>query len=123
VLSVICGLGGERLCHIMAEMVKDPVSYSRGMPDLLFCLDYHSSIHLETVGQLEEEKTGDGAKNNVIRKRERNTDPPELSLPWETETIFVSEVKSTHDELSIWQRLWIKLLRSARVHFEECRVN
>jgi hypothetical protein len=124
VLSVICSLGGERLCHIMSEMVKDPVSYSRGMPDLLFCLDYHSSLHLEEVGKIKEE---DDKIKMSTKKRSRpvaSNDGDSVTVsPWETESIFVSEVKSTHDELSLWQKLWIKLLSSAKVHFEECRVN
>jgi hypothetical protein len=117
VLSVICSLGSQRLCHVMHEMVRDPVSYSRGMPDLLFCLDSQSSLHLEE----------ENYKFQFIKKRNRHDDPPSdgssSCLPWETETIFVAEVKSTNDELSHWQKLWIKLLSSAQVHYEECRVN
>jgi hypothetical protein len=118
VLSVICSLGSQRLSHVMHEMVRDPVSYSRGMPDLLFCLDTQSSLLLD-----EEE-----FKFQFVKKRNRKDQLPSdtsssSSLPWETETIFVAEVKSTNDELSHWQKLWIKLLTSAQVHYEECRVN
>mmetsp|Transcript_22588 Transcript_22588/g.42131 ORF Transcript_22588/g.42131 Transcript_22588/m.42131 type:complete len:101 (+) Transcript_22588:1-303(+) len=37
--------------------------------------------------------------------------------------LFVSEVKSTNDRMSIWQLAWKELLHSASVPFEEAHVN
>lgn len=37
VMSVAWSLGGVRLAVVLEVMVTDPVCYSRGMPDLLFC--------------------------------------------------------------------------------------
>jgi hypothetical protein len=37
VMSVGWSIGGARLSVALEEMVRDPVCFSRGMPDLLFC--------------------------------------------------------------------------------------
>ena len=37
VMSVGWSIGGKRLAIILEEMLRDPVCFCRGMPDLLFC--------------------------------------------------------------------------------------
>lgn len=126
ILSIICSLGSKRLCQIMYEMVRDPVTYSRGMPDLLFCLHYQYFLQ-QTIQPLALNTQENQAHARKIKKHSLHDDEDDSTgtshTPWNTETIFVVEVKSPNDQLSVWQKLWIKLLKSAKIYFEECRVN
>jgi hypothetical protein len=103
VVSTGCALGGVRLADIIEEMIRDPVCYSRGMPDLLFCA-HHNSIM--------------GSRKQYGHETDDDAD----CKPWFRDYIFVSEVKSPHDKLSIWQKLWIRLFEKTGVPFEECKV-
>jgi hypothetical protein len=90
VISVAWSLGGNRLAIILDEMLRDPVCYSRGMPDLLFC----QAMPLVST------------KNNEVRGESRKSSRGCRCCPWNSSTCgtgggvvqhnmkcFVSEVK------------------------------
>ena len=107
-LSAGCALGGHRLAMVVEEMIRDPVCYCRGMPDLIFCVHYRDSLNPQR-SSLVDVNTGGRSGGGVY--------------PWLYDRICVSEVKSTHDKLSPWQKAWIRLFDKAGIPFEECRVN
>ena len=79
-MSVGWSVGGSRLSVVLEEMLRDPVCYCRGMPDLLFCQAMPPS---RTHPSGEEQKQEQKQEQKALCRCGCET----------TEKCFVSEVK------------------------------
>ena len=58
-MSVGWSVGAARLCVVLEAMLRDPVCYCRGMPDLLFCHAMPAAAFRGDEGEGERDR-GDG---------------------------------------------------------------
>jgi VRR-NUC domain len=121
----------KRLVIVMDAMLRNPQTYFRGSPDLVFW-------RIPNDQPAEEQAEGmmiasGSASKPVGSTRKRKSDGIILTasdlagrssdqLSCKTETLFAVEVKSKHDKLSIWQEAWVDLLVMAHIPVEILKV-
>jgi hypothetical protein len=108
-------LGGYSLSIIFETMLRNPETYFRGAPDLLFWkISVGADMHLPTSFT----RPFNGECTNT---RSHHDASSMIEFP-RSKSAFAVEVKSANDKLSAWQTLWVELLVKAKIHVEVFKV-
>jgi hypothetical protein len=120
IASCVRAMGGYALSTIFEVMLRNPETYFRGAPDLLFWKVCTRSFIPNLSSMLLQRRAVEAdTELTTFPKMNLFPDPGKAS----NASAFAVEVKSANDKLSPWQTLWVELLVKARIRVEVFKVS
>lgn len=104
-------------------MLKYPVTYSRGAPDLMFWRIHQLGVsRKDSLSQTNEQNEIILTHSLKIQNQNESVKILDREEPYDYDDVFAVEVKSVNDVLSNWQYLWLQLLKYAGIPVEVLKV-